>query len=213
MTEPFDEYGERLRRVLHAEAEAVAPSPEGLEQIRTKIADRADRRFTAWLAAPWLRPLAAAAAAVCVAIVAVSATPALKTFVQTGHFNSNAGHDRGSTSIDGRYTGGAAVPPGSAHTGSAAPPRPTAVSPTTPGSHVVNGHKCPSGEKQVGPTGSTVGGTAGAAPAPRLTCTSAPTSPTSPTDVVSTPPTSPPPPPPTAPATNSGTEPSAHSSP
>lgn len=211
MTEPFDEYGERLRRVLHAEADAVAPSAEGLEQIRTKIAERADRRFTAWLAAPWLRPLAAAAAAVCLAVVAVSATPALKTFVQTGHFDSGAGHDGGTSSVDGRYTGGQAVPPGSAHSGPAVSSHPTAVPTTTPDTHVVTGRKCPSGEKPVGRSGGPAPSTA---PTPRLTCTSAPTPPTSPTDVTSTPPTSPPPPP-TAPATNGGAgpEPSAQSSP
>lgn len=215
MTEPFDEYGDRLRRALHAEAGAVVPSPEGLEQIRTKIGERADRRFVTWLAAPWLRPLAAAAAAACLAIVAVSATPALKTFVQTGHFNSGTRHDGGTTGIDGKYTGGAVVPPGSPRPGPVAPPRPAAVASTTPGAHVVTGHKCPSGETPVGTPGTGGTGTARVAPKPRLTCASAPSAPTSPTQVATTPATSPTDTPPTNPATGAdgGTQPSAQSSP
>ncbi len=215
MTEPFDEYGERLRRVLHAEAETVTPSPEGLEQIRTKIAERADRRFMAWLTAPWIRPLMAVAAAVCITVVTVSAAPALKTFVQTGHFNSDARHDGGSTSIDGRYTGGTEIPPGSGRTGPEAPPHPIATSSATPGSHDMTGHRCPPSER---PTGrSNTGPAASATPTPHRACSLEPTTRTSPTEVATPPTTSQPPQPPaTDPASNGGdggVQPSAQSSP
>ena len=40
MTEPESEYGERLRRALHAAADGVVPSGDGLERIRSKIAHK-----------------------------------------------------------------------------------------------------------------------------------------------------------------------------
>lgn len=85
MTEhpPFDEHGDRLRRALQAEAEAVTPDPDGLERIRTRIGGH-ERRF-GWLTVPWLRPLAAAGAAVAIATVAVTATPAIEGFVSASH--------------------------------------------------------------------------------------------------------------------------------
>ena len=36
MTDPEAEYGERLRRALHAAADGVVPSGDGLERIRTR---------------------------------------------------------------------------------------------------------------------------------------------------------------------------------
>ena len=52
MTEPEAEYGERLRRALHAAADSVVPSGDGLERIRSRIAhERAPDSFGP---APWL---------------------------------------------------------------------------------------------------------------------------------------------------------------
>src|SRR5689334_18828685 len=107
MTQPFDdEHGEILRRALHAEAEAVTPSPEGLERIRTKINKRHERRlgFLAY-SSPWLRPLAAVTAALAVCFAAVSVTPALANFVQTGHFSLDSGSDGGSAQNTGHSHG------------------------------------------------------------------------------------------------------------
>jgi hypothetical protein len=42
-TDPLDAYGDALRRALHAEADAVAPSPDGLDRIRARAAQ--PRRF------------------------------------------------------------------------------------------------------------------------------------------------------------------------
>ncbi|WP_433183959.1 hypothetical protein [Actinoallomurus sp. CA-150999] len=193
MTEPFDEYGERLRRVLHTEAEAVTPSPEGLEQIRTKIGKKRERRFLTWFAIPWLRPLAAVAAAVVVAGAAVSATPAIKTFVQTGHFSPDD-HQGGGTSVAGGQHAVTAPPPvNPSRPETSASPHPTAL-PTTPGgTHVVTGRKCPPGEGTIKPPPGSAGAkTATAGPSPRVTCgpasaTSPPASQDTPTPPVSSP--------------------------
>ncbi len=49
MTEPEAEYGERLRRALHAAADSVVPSGDGLERIRSRIAH--EQRGTASVSA------------------------------------------------------------------------------------------------------------------------------------------------------------------
>jgi hypothetical protein len=187
MTEPFDEYGERLRRVLHTEADAVAPSPEGLERIRTKINKRRDRRLGLWYAAPWLRPLAAVGAAVFICLVAVSATPAFKNFVQTGHFSPDDRGGSGQTIAGEGRSGTQTMLGDSAHPDPSISPHPSTTRPTTPGKHVVTG-SCPPGEGTVTPTRGTGHGgqpvTSG--PTPRVTCqsggsTSVPTTPEGPT--------------------------------
>jgi hypothetical protein len=149
MTEPFDEYGDRLRRVLHTEAEEVVPSPEGLENIRTKIDRRRERRL--WYVRPWLRPLAAVSAALVMSIIAVPATAAFKNFVQTGHFSPDSGHDGGRPTVNGRHTYGQ-TPPGPVPSDTRLSPRPSSGLSTRPGSHVVTG-SCPPGEGEVSQSG------------------------------------------------------------
>jgi hypothetical protein len=149
MTEPFDEYGDRLRRVLHTEAEAFVPSAEGLENIRAKIDKRRDHRL--WYIRPWLRPLAAVSAAVIMSIIAVPATAAFKNFVQTGHFSPDGGHGHGGRTVDGRYTRDH-TPPGPVPSDTRFSPRPSSGLSTSPGSHVVTG-SCPPGEGEVTPPG------------------------------------------------------------
>jgi hypothetical protein len=76
MTDPFDEHAERLRRALHAEADAVMPSTDALDHIRTRIAQgHRPERPPVWMTLPWLRPLAAATAAAAAAIIALAAPP------------------------------------------------------------------------------------------------------------------------------------------
>ncbi len=58
MTDPEAEYGERLRRALHAAADGVVPSGDGLERIRTRIAHEPAREGFGLLLG-WLRSLAA----------------------------------------------------------------------------------------------------------------------------------------------------------
>jgi hypothetical protein len=176
MTQPFDEeHGDRLRRALHAEAETVTPSAEGLERIRAKINQRHERRFGLMsLSAPWLRPLAAVAAAVAVCVVAVSVTPALANFVQTGHFSPDSGGDKGnSATTDGRSEG--RMPPGESTTPTpSTSPSPTSIHPSNTGKHVVNG-TCPPGEVTVSPSATPSSG-----PRTRVTCQAPPGGPTSP---------------------------------
>jgi hypothetical protein len=155
MTQPFDdEYGDRLRRALHAEAEAVTPSAEGLERIRSKINEKHERRFGFFLSAPWMRPLVAVTAAAVVCGAAVSATPALKNFVQTGHFSDGSGGgDPGSSSNGGRTHG--QVPLGdSSNPVPSTSPSPSSIHPSNTGKHVVNGTTCKPGESTVTPSGS-----------------------------------------------------------
>lgn len=72
MTLPPDEHGDILRRVLRAEADAVVPSPEGLEIIRARIDRRGVRNLF------WWRAGAAAASAVLVAGTIVMVVPELR---------------------------------------------------------------------------------------------------------------------------------------
>ncbi|MFB9836148.1 hypothetical protein [Actinoallomurus acaciae] len=175
MTQPFDdEHGDRLRRALHAEAEAVTPSAEGLERIRAKINQRHERRFVVSLSAPWLRPLAAAAAAIVVCVVALSVTPGLANFVQTGHFSPDSGGNRGnSAATDGHSRG--QTPPGDSSTPDpSASPSPTSIHPSNTGKHVVNG-TCPPGETTVTPTATpTADSSADSGPRTRTTCQAPP---------------------------------------
>ena len=209
MTEPFDEYGDRLRRVLNTEAEAVVPSSDGLELIRSKINKRRDRRLGLWYAAPWLRPLAAVGAAVFISIAAVSATPGLKNFVQTGHFSTDAPSDNGrevpgaGESDDGSGPGDSLYPNPSPSPSTATP------LPAESGKHVAKG-SCPPGEITVSPSNGTVTSSKKAT----LTCapeepTSAPSTPDDPTP----PPSSQPPVSPSSDPATGGTEPSAQESP
>lgn len=73
MTQPPDEYGDLLRRALRAEADAVVPSPDGLEIIRARIERRGVRNLF------WWRAGAAAASAVLVAGTIVMAVPQLRS--------------------------------------------------------------------------------------------------------------------------------------
>ncbi|MBB5080253.1 hypothetical protein [Nonomuraea endophytica] len=77
MTQPPDEYGDILRRVLRAEADAVVPSPEGLEIIRGRIERRGVRSVL------WWRIGAATVSAVLVAGTVVMVVPSLRERVIT----------------------------------------------------------------------------------------------------------------------------------
>jgi hypothetical protein len=173
MTQPFDdEYGDRLRRALNAEAEAVTPSAEGLERIRSKINQRRERRLGFLsLSSPWLRPLAAVAAAVFVCVVTVSVTPALANFVQTGHFSPNSGGGNEQTvTNDGRSQG--EVPPSGPGSPVPSPsPTPTGIHPSIAGRHVVNGTTCGAGEETVAPSATpTAGDGTDTGIPPKVTC-------------------------------------------
>jgi hypothetical protein len=218
MTEPFDEYGERLRRVLHAEAEAVTPSPEGLEHIRAKIAKKRERRFGTWFALPWLRPLAAVAAAIVIAGLAVSATPALKTFVQTGHFSPAERRGDGTSVLHGQHEVTVTPPVNPPHSGGNTAPHPTSAPSTPSGTHVIPGRKCPPGEDKIDPPPGSEGGQASsAAPPQQVTCGPMPVTTPPTTDPVTPPPvTTPPPQQPTSEAPTNGVgvgQPSSQSSP
>jgi hypothetical protein len=174
MTQPFDdEHGDRLRRALHAEAEAVTPSAEGLERIRSKINQRRERRLGFLsLSAPWLRPLAAVVAAVFVCVVTVSVTPALANFVQTGHFSPNSGGGDGRTTTEDGSSQGEVPPSGSGSPLPSASPSPTSIHPSITGKHVVNGSSCGVDEETVTPSPSpTAGdGAASGATTSQVTC-------------------------------------------
>jgi hypothetical protein len=95
MTDPEAEYGERIRRALHAAADGVVPSGDGLERIRARIAQKPARdRLGLGMflglglltsAAPerpragggWLRPVAATAGAVLVLAAVILGVPEL----------------------------------------------------------------------------------------------------------------------------------------
>ncbi|MCW2883764.1 MAG: hypothetical protein QOE54_724 [Streptosporangiaceae bacterium] len=144
MTDPFDEYGEILRRALHAEADSVMPAPDGLERIRERIGDRHRapmagpsrpwRLRRGWFSESWARPLLAAGAAAFVALLAVSAPPAIHGITSAGD-RGPAAHDtpRHGGEPGGGTSNGRQYPP---YPGVQTIPRPTiAVTPTpTPAS-------------------------------------------------------------------------------
>lgn len=208
MTEPFDEYGDQLRRVLNAEAEAVVPSSDGLELIRSKINHQRERRFGLWYAAPWLRPLAAVGAAVCIAVAAVSATPGLKNFVQTGHFSTDSSGDNGRSVPGGGVSDSESVPWDSSYPSPSVAPSLPSLRPSKSGKHVVTG-SCPPGEVTVTPSHGTP-----ASPPATLTCEPVPPSsdPSTPEEPTSPPETTPPDSPTSDPASGVA-EPSAMQSP
>jgi hypothetical protein len=194
MTQPFDdEHGDRLRRALHAEAEAVTPSAEGLERIRSKIDQRHERRF-GFLSVPWSRPLAAVTAAIFVCVVAVSVTPALANFVQTGRFSPDAGSSDGNSATTDGNSHGQVLPSGSSTPIPNVSPSPTAIHPSNTGKHVVSGG-CRADEEMVTSTDSPAPGDAPTpGTTPKVTCR--PTG-ASPSSVPTT--EAPPPPPVTSP--------------
>lgn len=94
-----DEYGEILRRALHAEAEKVVPSPDGVERIRAGIERRSQRRFgLAWFTdrftTTWGRPLLAAAAALIIVAVGVSAPQTIDRITAAGGNGPSGEGDR-----------------------------------------------------------------------------------------------------------------------
>jgi hypothetical protein len=90
MTDPLDAYGDALRRALHAEADSVVPSADGLERIRTRINERQRRFGWAWFTENWGRPAIALGAAMFIAAVALLSTPALHAIegITAGDSNS-----------------------------------------------------------------------------------------------------------------------------
>ncbi|MFD7366194.1 hypothetical protein ACFV4I_08050 [Nocardiopsis alba] len=79
MSSPNDqndlEFEEQLRRMLQAEADTVSPSAEGLNLIR----ERTERhRRSSWFGLPWLRPVAAVAAAVLIVASVIISSPQVR---------------------------------------------------------------------------------------------------------------------------------------
>ncbi|MEN3536579.1 hypothetical protein AAH991_15800 [Microbispora sp. ZYX-F-249] len=116
---PDDEYGEVLRRALRAEADAVVPSPDGLEIIRRRIDQRGLRGLRNML---WWRVGAAAAGAVLVAGAVVAVVPGLRDQVAQSTGISNAGDER----EDRTDTSSVTRPPNQA------PSQPVVIVPVTP---------------------------------------------------------------------------------
>ncbi|MCP2338792.1 hypothetical protein [Actinomadura rupiterrae] len=148
-TGPHDEHGETLRRALHAEAELVTPSADGLERIRARLAERERRRFPGragweWFTANWTRPVLAVGAAVAIAGLGVSA-PQTFDLIQSpmgndgpfakGHHGSQGGSGAGSLDSTAPTPGASTPgpdPSGSGHPTSSEFPVSSTVSPTCP---------------------------------------------------------------------------------
>ena len=116
---PDDEYGESLRRALRAEADAVVPSPDGLEIIRRRIDQRGLRGLRNML---WWRVGAAVAGAVLVAGTVVAVVPGLRDQVAQSTGIAPAGDEQ----EDQRDTSTVTRPPHSA------PSQPVVIVPVTP---------------------------------------------------------------------------------
>jgi hypothetical protein len=101
-----------------------------------------------------MRPLVAVTAAAVVCGAAVSATPALKNFVQTGHFSDGSGSDDPGSSSNGGRTHGQVPLGDSSNPVPSTSPSPSSIRPSNTGKHVVNGPTCQPGESTVTPSGS-----------------------------------------------------------
>ncbi|MEU3019391.1 MULTISPECIES: hypothetical protein [unclassified Nocardiopsis] len=99
------EFEDQLRQILRAEADDVTPSAEGLNLIR----ERTERhRGSAWFGLPWLRPVAAVAAAVLIVTSVIMSSPQVREQVLD---IVPAGADRaGTPPEDGGDGGGVAAP-------------------------------------------------------------------------------------------------------
>ena len=84
----YEEYGDVLRRALHAEADGIMPTPDGLERIRTKIGEKERRFGWNWFTASWIRPAVAAGAALGLTFLVVSAPPAIQQITSAGDQSS-----------------------------------------------------------------------------------------------------------------------------
>jgi hypothetical protein len=115
-----DEHGEILRRALHAEAEKIVPSPDGLERIRAGIDSRRQRRFgpfsTGWLTdrftGTWSRPLLAAAAALLIVALGVSAPQTIDRITAAVAGNSGPSGEDGQVAANGNAPGQSGQPGG-----------------------------------------------------------------------------------------------------
>lgn len=132
MTYPFDEYGDRLRRALHAEADAVMPAPDGLDRIRTGIDNRRGLR---WAGLPWFRPLTAVGAALAAATIAIAAPPVITNIIASPAGHEQPGDGQGLPARpSGQFPGSASTPDASPTGGepslSASPTVTSVTSPT-----------------------------------------------------------------------------------
>lgn len=104
MTDPFDEHAERLRRALHAEADAVMPSMDALDDIRTRIAQgHRPQRPPVWMTVPWVRPLGAVAAAAAAAAIALAAPPMIGSIIANPAGSHQAGEGPGGVGRSNGY--------------------------------------------------------------------------------------------------------------
>ncbi|GLU46373.1 hypothetical protein [Nocardiopsis ansamitocini] len=85
MTEPFDDrFEERLRAVLHSEADATRTSHDALERIRS----RTERNRFSWSGLVWLRPAVAVGATALIASSVLLGTPQIRERVLPESFVS-----------------------------------------------------------------------------------------------------------------------------
>lgn len=170
-----DEYGEILRRALHAEAEKVVPSPDGLERIRAGIEQRSQRRFgLAWFtdrfATTWGRPLLAAGAALIIVAVGVSAPQTIDRITAAAGGGDNPSGDGGNPAVTDTMPGVPGQPLGPGSTDrpgqrpNTVPSGSVTPTPTAPG----GGPGCVGGEPQDPSTAAT------STPAPASTCSTPP---------------------------------------
>ncbi|TQN31066.1 hypothetical protein FHX37_0955 [Haloactinospora alba] len=90
MTDPSnDDFEERLRAALRAEADSVSPSADALEKIRTRTERN---RLAFWIRLPWLRPLLAVGATVAIAGSVLVGTPQVRDQILPGSFTPSAHH-------------------------------------------------------------------------------------------------------------------------
>jgi hypothetical protein len=181
MTHPLDEHGDRLRRALRAEADAVMPSPDGLDRIRARIAhDREQRGWrgfrTRVSGLPWLRPIAAAAVAVAVATVALAAPPVINNITGDTIGGRGPGADGGPPSHSGGFPASTPPPYTQFPTGSPTP-RPNPSTSESPSSSVDASCRRPGTAAEPTPDPSSA---PSQAPKPPEPCTPSPEPPTSP---------------------------------
>ncbi|MGW2159317.1 hypothetical protein [Nonomuraea sp. NPDC001699] len=180
MTQPPDEYGDVLRRALRAEADAVVPSPEGLQIIRARIERRGVRNLF------WWRAGAAAISAVLVAGTIVMVVPGLRSQI----FEAPIEPVDNSTTTPGNSSTRLSTPP-RRDSHSAEPPPVVVVPPSHSETHrpsetarsTRQPSPSPTPSSTPCPTGDPAGDPTGEQDCPEITPTPTPTAPESPESI------------------------------
>ncbi|MEY9213326.1 hypothetical protein NI17_001325 [Thermobifida halotolerans] len=127
MTEEFDDFEERLRAALRAEADDIPVSHDALERIRARTERK---RLFPWLGLVWFRPVVAVGAAALIAGSVLLGTPQIRDHVLPESFVSAADSQRAEESAPSPVEDPVGEDDGADAPAGGVPPVPEAVPPS-----------------------------------------------------------------------------------